>query len=479
MYPGTYLAAEAVKKRCTLRAAVALSIAPILCAASVDGTLATARKALLNDGVATAWKLTRQALADAPDSSPAHELSGEVLFRRGQFAEAEAEFKEAIRLDPHDALAWWGLARVAECTSRFKTAAEDIQRAHELDPKDPRIFRDWALRLRGQPRIDALEKYVATLDPSRQAQELERLRDQLLLYRALPSRKLNALTTPRPAMKIPLIALTSASRSRYFGLDVSMNSAPLRLVLDTGASGFVIPLRVAEKAGVARIAPGFLSGIGSKPTLTGGYRGLAARVRIGDIEVRDALINVSNQDSIGAADGLIGSDVFAEFLITLDFKARELRLDPLPGEVSAEPRDAVSVPEFKSYSPIFRFGHILLLPASVSGSRPVLFVIDTGADTSLLSYEMAEEASKLIRDERHGITGINGRVSDVYKTSNLSVEFAGFRQKNLGMTAFDMWDHSRRIGTEISGFLGLPALDLFTLSIDYRDGLVNFSRSEP
>jgi hypothetical protein len=67
-------------------------------------------------------------------------------------------------------------------------------------------------------------------------------------------------------------------------------------------------------------------------------------------------------------------------------------------------------------------------------------------------------------------------VSEVYQTGDLFLEFAGFRQKNLGMTAFDMWDLSRRFGTEISGFLGLPLVDLFTLTIDYRDGLVNFDR---
>jgi hypothetical protein len=65
-------------------------------------------------------------------------------------------------------------------------------------------------------------------------------------------------------------------------------------------------------------------------------------------------------------------------------------------------------------------------------------------------------------------------VSDVYQTGDLFLEFAGFRQKSLGMTAFDTWDQSRNLGTEVSGLLGLPLLELFTLSIDYRDGLVNF-----
>jgi len=294
--------------------------------------------------------------------------------------------------------------------------------------------------------------------------------------------------TPYAKAEIPLVALTSASHSRYFGLEVNLNDTPVRLVVDTGANGFVIPLRVAEKAGVARLAPGFLAGIGSNVKLSGGYRGIANRVRIGGLEFHDAVIDVSNQESIGAADGLIGSDVFAQFLVTLDFKARKLRLQPLPGNRARggsssgssddELQDPALTPELRTYSPVFRFGHILLLPTSVSGSRQVLFVIDTGADSSLISYEMAAEVSKIIRDDRNGITGINGRVADIYKTGNLSVEFAGFRQRNLGMTSFDMWEQSRRIGTEISGFLGLPALDLFTLTIDYRDGLVNFDRQE-
>ena len=59
------------------------------------------------------------------------------------------------------------------------------------------------------------------------------------------------------------------------------------------------------------------------------------------------------------------------------------------------------------------------------------------------------------------------------------VQFAGFRQKSPGVTSVDMWPQSRNIGTEVSGFLGLPVLSLFTLTIDYRDGVVNFDRKEP
>ncbi len=242
---------------------------------------------------------------------------------------------------------------------------------------------------------------------------------------------------------------------------------------------------LSQRAGIARLAAGNLSGIGSNAKLSSGYRGIASRVRVAGLDFRDVVIDVSNQESIGAADGLIGSDVFSRFLITLDFKGRMLRLQPLPGKTPSnnpageELQDPALAPDLANYSRFFRFGHILLLPTRVSGSRQVLFVIDTGAERSLISYEMAEEVSKLLRDDRNGIAGINGKVADVYKTGNLFVEFAGFRQKSLGMTSFDMWEQSRRIGTEVSGFLGLPVLDLFTLTIDYRDGLVNFDRQEP
>jgi hypothetical protein len=127
---------------------------------------------------------------------------------------------------------------------------------------------------------------------------------------------------------------------------------------------------------------------------------------------------------------------------------------------------------------VFRFGHLLLVPVRVGSATNRLFVLDTGAASTLISYELAATVSKVNRDDKTGLRGLNGKVGDVYQTGNLVMEFAGFEQKNLGMTAFDTWELSHRLGTEISGFLGLPVLDLFTLTIDYRDGLVKFERRQ-
>src|SRR5262249_15237015 len=90
------------------------------------------------------------------------------------------------------------------------------------------------------------------------------------------------------------------------------------------------------------------------------------------------------------------------------------------------------------------------------------------------SYDIAAQAGKVNRDDRMRITGVNGQVSDVFQTGSLFLQFAGFRQSSPGITAFDMLEQSRNLGTEVSGLLGLPVLSLFTLTLNYRDGLVNF-----
>jgi predicted aspartyl protease len=453
--------------------------ATTVCAGPLDDTLATGRKALANDGVATAWRLAQKALADAPESAAAHEFAGEVRFRRGEFAEADAEFKSAVEWNPRDALAWFGLGRVAECASMNKTAVEDFHRAYELNPNDQHILAAWISRLSGQERIDALNRYaVAMRAAGSDPKELEALRQRNDLAKALNGREAMALVSPYKSTEVPLQAFVStATHMRTFGLEVLVNGKPSRLVLDTGASGIVLSRPAAERVGLVRVTDSTVNGIGDNSKMTGGYRAIAERFRIGGVEYSDAVINVADQSFVGIEDGLIGSNVLADFLITLDFAAGKLRLEPLTGyHPGQEFPDRIAISQMENATRVFRFGHLLLVPVRVGTATNRLFVLDTGAASTLISYELAAAVSKVNRDDKTGLRGLNGKVGDVYQTGNLVMEFAGFEQKNLGMTAFDTWELSHRLGTEISGFLGLPVLDLFTLTIDYRDGLVKFER---
>ncbi len=298
------------------------------------------------------------------------------------------------------------------------------------------------------------------------------------LAKALNGREAMALASSYESVEVPLRAFVSgATHMRTFGLEVMVNGKPARLVLDTGAAGIVLSHSGAERVGLVRVTDGTVRGIGDNAKQTGGYRAIAERFRIGDLEYHDAVISVADQSFVGIEDGLIGSNVLGDFLITLDFAGGKLRLEPLPGYHPGEEfADRTVILQMEGATRVFRFGHLLLVPARVGNASNRLFVLDTGAASTLISYELAASVSNLNRDDKTALRGLSGKVGDVYQTGNLVLEFAGFEQKNLGMTAFDTWELSHRLGTEISGFLGLPVLDLFTLTIDYRDGLVKFER---
>src|SRR5262249_14211907 len=119
-------------------------------------------------------------------------------------------------------------------------------------------------------------------------------------------------------------------RVRGVGLRVSFNGGKEEsLLLDTGASGLLLNRKAAEKYGIKRLTTSKLEGIGDKRPVEG-YLGFAERVQVGDVELHNCLVHVSDRSNLVGEAGLIGTDVFSKFLVTLDFAGRKVRLSPLP-----------------------------------------------------------------------------------------------------------------------------------------------------
>jgi len=53
-------------------------------------------------------------------------------------------------------------------------------------------------------------------------------------------------------------------------------------------------------------------------------------VKIGALEFRECKVTVVDKGSVLGEDGLIGADVFQDFLIDLGFPNKKLRLESLP-----------------------------------------------------------------------------------------------------------------------------------------------------
>ena len=150
-----------------------------------------------------------------------------------------------------------------------------------------------------------------------------------------------------------------------------------------------------------------------------------------------------------------------------------------PPQAAAGPQDRYIAPEMADYSKVFRFGHELLIPTTVGKASPKLFLIDTGAMMNTISPEAAREVTKVHGDSDMHVRGISGSVKDVYTADKAMLQFSHFRQENQDLVAIDLSGISKGTGTEVSGILGFTTLRMFTIRIDYRDGLVDFVYNDP
>ena len=83
-----------------------------------------------------AGQLLTGLLAAEPANAPAHNLLGLVFMKQRHFAEAEEEFKAAIRLDPNSAASHTNFGNALVQLHRDSEAEGEYQRAPVIKPED-------------------------------------------------------------------------------------------------------------------------------------------------------------------------------------------------------------------------------------------------------------------------------------------------------------------------------------------------------
>lgn len=98
-------------------------------------------------------RISRQAVAQRPDSAEAHVAVGLTLLRQRALEEAYAEFDVAARLSPRSARAHAGLGEVLLDQDRYPAAAAEFSRALALAPDDAGVHNSLgiSLALAGEP----------------------------------------------------------------------------------------------------------------------------------------------------------------------------------------------------------------------------------------------------------------------------------------------------------------------------------------
>jgi tetratricopeptide (TPR) repeat protein len=439
---------------------------------------------------ADAYAAASQALKMSPNFVQAHVAMGEVLFRQGKIWDANVEFEKMVKSGAEDARAYLGLARVFFANSNYRHAVYLVDRAHELDPDDSEIQREWIFTLSRKERLEALRGFLDDPD-SEDEEDRDHLKKHLTdMEDADTNHRACHLVTKPDHAELSLEQLNeSATYVRAVGLKVHMGQASPTLMLDTGAHGFLVDRRVAEKADIRRVVDEQINGIGDKKA-TNGYYGVASSIKIGDLEFVDCEVFVTDQRSVIGDDGLIGADVFSHYLVDINLPQKKMVLSELPplpelsdadkklGEKyanAAKLRDRYISPEMKDYAMIFRFGHQLLIPTRVNKGDVRLFMIDTGAFGNSISPDAARDVTKVHEDPNMHVKGLSGNVQRVYSADNVMLTFSRYYLKANDVVSFDTTHISDTTDTEVSGFLGFSMLRVLDMKIDYRDGLVDFN----
>ncbi len=406
-----------------------------------------------------AYSAAAQGLQKAPQTAGAQAAAGSAAFRRGDVAEAEQYYRAALKIDPKNPGALVGLSSIYSTVSKFKQARDLTLEAFWYAPDDPGLMLAKANSLRGAEHIASLEKILAIYDP--ESDQARGLRSHIAIDRAIGDRKVRSLTSPYERSSIKLIHLMNGpNHSRGMALHIRFNDHEnATLLLDTGASGISLSPKVAEKAGLEVLGrESFeMKGIGderSQDTLE--Y--LASEVRIGDVSFANVPVTVFRSAKSSDFDGLIGADVFQRFIVGIDFVEQQLILDPRPKvEPSSgeEPEDADGKPALGFYRAL-RFGNHLTIFTSVNEQPAKLFLIDSGAASNLIDEDVARDSASVHRDDRVGVSGLQGKVEKASLAQHVSLVFAGFRHDNPNLIAINFDKISDSAGVGVAGILGMP-----------------------
>jgi len=491
---------------------------------SGDAYAGIVRSYLKQDKVHEADDALRKGLHADPGRPDLKVAEGELLFRQGEIPEAGKLFDEVITAPPSpaqpnvppNARAYLGAARVAGASTMYARAHILIRRAHAIDPSDPDIQKEWTQTLSTADRIKSLEHYLSqtTNDDTDARRSLKGSLDFLKASQFTQSGGCRQVSEVTSTDTILTRVQSRSGNAQGSGVHVTINGQDSELLLDTGAPGILITSKLASQAGLKLVSDIPMTGVGDKPDVQA-HIAYANSIRIGKLEFQNCRVHVVDRLQ-AAVDGIIGTDVFSQFLIEMDFPSSVLRLSPLPprpgetpskaylktsdqdpseepeakppGGSGAAPQSEVSTskyfdrdiaPEMHSYVQVFRVGHMLLVPTKINEGPEKLFLLDSGSFDNTIALEAAQEVTKIHRAPRIEVKGIKGDVKKVYVADRVVLDFGHLRQTVPNMVAIDMSRVSRQAGTEVSGTFGMVMLGLLKVRLDYRDALADFQYKQP
>ena len=424
--------------------------------------VAAARALLKDDLFEDALDRAGAAVERWPDDAGARVVKGDALYRRGDFDEAESEYRRAVALDPNCAAGHFGVGRILRTLGKYGEAAESFHTAAALDPNTPRHLRVLSNHLaKREDSIAMLHRYLDLARRYGSGESADAIRNTeawLALLAAAGDKPISHMEKGEPT-ELPLRVDRNQT---YIRMTVS-GVKDQRFVFDTGATGVTVSPRLARKAGMSPIRPFTIAGTGASGQETGDLV-LVDSIALGDgIVLRN--VPATMREPAGPEEGLIGPSLFSAMAITIDMKGRTLSFDPPGGQRPGR------------VEPFRNVGGEILVRAKVNGI-PFNAMVDSGSASTIIGRTTVSRVPEMQAAPGQwflGTTvGVGGPLAERRVVIAGTLSLAGRVFPADGLLSGSLDGFSRAMESEVYVILGVPHLDDFIFTIDYRAMTVTF-----
>jgi hypothetical protein len=418
---------------------------------------------LLKDDVSQAEAL----LDKQPKTAESVALRGEIEFRKGNLGTASNLYNEALRMDAKNARAHFGLGKLAMAKVKGKTAVAEMKRAIELDPREPLYHlyasEAWGLDKNYVEQQKQLEEYLR-LNPN-DPDRVNEAKAGLEMLKALGTSDLAVVTAPENPVPIPF-----RKALNLIFTQVTINGhGPYNFAIDTGATQTVVSEKLVSAMGLQPITSSVVYGIGGAGKVDTKLYGVKELV-VGDVKIKTLTVGTFNDPLVSQlADGILGTALLSDFILTVNYPANQLELSRKRSPASAQ----------AEVLPVWYFSNLLLIPMSANGKQGN-FIVDTGAVTTVLSHNMAEQLG--INPNTPGakidlgIAGVGGFEGVVLRVPNVTFKTVKNTEAFPQVVAIDLKQISKMIGTEVAGVAGYDFFSAYKITIDYYGAEVRLSK---
>lgn len=455
----------------------------------VDARLGLSRALLKQRRLQDSFDNAALVLSRQPLSARAHALLGAAMLASGDLRRSVEEFRAALTLNDGEAIAVAGLAMIDYYENRVNRCVVGLRRAAELDPNEPDyVFSLGQAAARSEKYKEAADAYERFLiiAPRTDADRRARIRGLIEFLRYLgeqsylydvngPDNTTISFETPdyRPVVKVRV------NGSKEF----------LRFVLDTGSGMSVLSEETAKKIGLRPIAQGGLAravGGGGRFGIVYGYLN---SLEIGDIRINAVPVYIRHFfDEQNPVDGYLGIAAIGRLLTTVDYGKRTLTLsrvhDATPAQVSEVGKSAIgdeaarpgiNIP-VRTTASGFLSGEVF-----IDGiTKPLNFIIDTGATVTVLSEKAAamEEAQRFIKPGSMRVYGAAGIAENVKIASLPRLAIGSLSRDSVEAVVLDLEPVNETAGFQQSGILGGNFLRHYRVTFQFDKGLVRLESLE-